>query len=87
MDWTQQGPAVVGVVPLTDGREGKIVLLGHRANPRGAMVVLAKDSDAAVETRPLADSLDLIPPRAVAEALCMQERLYGAVGLKPPDLS
>ena len=75
MDWARQGPAVVGAAPLTDGREARIVVLGYRANPRGAMVVITNELGGAADTRPLADMLDVIHPRVVAEALCMQERL------------
>ena len=80
MDWTRQGAAVVSSVELSGGQRGKVVLVGPRENPKGAVVVLA-GAGGTVETRPVEAHFDRLSPAVVAEVLCMQERAFGASGL------
>lgn len=81
MDWTKQGAAVVSTIELTTGQRGKVVLVGARENPKGAVVVIAAPGGNSVDTRPFQDHVNHLSPATVAEVLCMQERLFGAAGL------
>ncbi|NUM55475.1 MAG: hypothetical protein HUU46_17645 [Candidatus Hydrogenedentes bacterium] len=84
MDWTKQGAAVVSSVEFTTGQRGKVVIVGPRENPKGAVIVIA--GPAGVETRSVGEYLDRLNPAAVAEILCMQERAFGASGLPKVQL-
>lgn len=86
MDWTRQGAAVVSSIELANGRRGKVVLVGPRENPKGAVVVIA-GAGGVVETRPVGAHLDDLPPAVVAEVMCMQEREFGASGLPKAHLA
>jgi hypothetical protein len=81
MDWTMQGAAVVSNIELTTGQRGKVVLVGARENPMGAVIVLAGASGGAVDSKPVEAHLDRLSPTVVAEVICMQERLFGAASL------
>ena len=85
--WKKQGAAVVGAFSLADGREGKVVLVAGRDNPRGAMVVSSGGGGEAVEPIPLSECLESMEPASLIEVLCMQERAFGNSGLEAPDLS
>ncbi|MCP4645395.1 MAG: hypothetical protein GY851_33435 [bacterium] len=78
---------MVGPVVTRDGRPGKVVLVGPRGNPKGAMLVVSAQNGDAVQPVPLADHLSDLEPTALLEALCMQERAFGDSGLEPPELS
>jgi len=86
MDWTRQGAAVVSSIELTTGPRGKVVLVGPRENPKGAVIVIA-GAGGVVDTRPVSAHLDYLPAAVVAEVLCMQERVFGASGLPPVHFS
>ena len=73
-------------IELTTGQRGKIVIVGPRENPKGAVIVLAGASAGAADTRPVEAHLDDLSPAVVAEVICMQERLFGASGLPKVDL-
>lgn len=86
MNWKRQGVAVVTGVELADGRHGNVVLVGPRSNPKGAAVVLAGERTDAVETLSIEHAAPLLPPRAVVDILCMQERVFGGTAvLGPPE--
>lgn len=80
MEWKRHGAGLVSTVDLVDGREGKVVIVGARDNPRGAMLVLPATD--AQDVR-VADSIDLLHPRQLVEVLCAQERMFGSSGLIP----
>lgn len=84
MDWTKQGAAVYSRVELTTGKQGKVVIVGARENPKGAVVVIADTAPGGVDTQPLEAHIDHLSPAVVAEIMCMQERLHGASGLPAP---
>ena len=86
MNWSRQGGAVVSPVRLTDGREGKVVLVAGRENPKGAMIVLAY---AAADSNVFAlhTLFSALPPNWTADILCMQERAFTTTALPPPNLS
>lgn len=77
----------MGALALDDGSWGKVVLVGGRDNPQGALLVLAPEGGGPAKPAALSDCLDRLHPQDVVEALCMQERVFGESGLQPPDLS
>lgn len=79
MDWTKQGTAVTGSLALTTGERARVVIVDARENPKGAVIVTT--GAGGVETKPLESQLDRLSPAAVAEILCVQERLFGSSGL------
>lgn len=85
MEWTKQGAAAVAALQLNNGVRGRIVLVGVRENPKGAMVLVPGAMPASVDTRPLDQHLDHLSPAAVVEIMCMQERLFGVSGLPAPQ--
>ncbi len=87
MDWTKQGPAFVAPINLTTGQHGRVVIVGPRENPKGAVIVIAHASGGSVDTQPVDAHLDRLAPAAAAEIICMQERVFGASGLPRPQLS
>ncbi|MBN2311300.1 MAG: hypothetical protein JXR94_20150 [Candidatus Hydrogenedentes bacterium] len=84
--WQKQETAYVGKVQLADGHWCKVVLVGARTNPQGAMVVVAGKGGEAVKPRPFADCVAAFTPDTVMEVYCTQERAFGDRGLEPPDL-
>ena len=87
MVWTKQGAAFVAPIDLTTGQHGRVVIVGPRENPQGAVIVIAHASGGSVDTQPVDAHLDRLPPAATAEIVCMQERAFGASGLPKPQLS
>jgi hypothetical protein len=85
--WKKQGDALVGVLTLPSGRPARIVLMGPRSNPKGAMVVIPSVTDAKPEVLPLADAAELLSAQQIIDVACVQERIYGDTGLTPPDLA
>lgn len=85
MNWSRQGGAVVSPVRLTDGREGKVVLVAGRENPKGAIIVLA-DAASGSNAFPLPTLLSALQPDTTADILCMQERAFAATALPAPDI-
>lgn len=86
-DWKQQGAGLVGPLILTDGTRGRVVLMGPRSAPDGAMVVLMGKAGGSVESLPLNDVLDRLSPAAAVAILCAQERQFGEAGLPALGLS
>ena len=84
LEWIRQGAAVLAPIQLTTGQHAKVVVVGGRENQKGAVLVLMNDGIPATETRPLENYIDTVPPAALAEILCMQERLFGQAGLPAP---
>ena len=84
MEWTKQGAAAVAPIQLLNGARGRIVLVGARENPKGAMVLVPGSVPASVDTRPLEQHLDHLAPMTIVEIICMQERLFGESGLPVP---
>lgn len=82
----QQGEAVVGVLTLPDGRAGRVVLVGPRELPKGAMVVVATGATSS-EVIPLSNALPLLSAQQIIEIVCMQERVFGTAGLPEPELA
>jgi hypothetical protein len=85
--WTQQGPAWVGPIPLKDGRRGTVVVVGDRANPKGAALVLPPEDGADQVHMPISEAGSLIQPWYLIEILCMQERAFGSSDLPVPQAS
>lgn len=81
MDWTKQGAAVVSSVELTTGQHGKVVIVGPRENPKGAVIVLGGAGGGVMDAKPVDAHMDQLAPAAVAEIICMQERVFGSAGL------
>lgn len=81
MDWTKQGAAVVSSVELTTGQHGKVVIVGQRENPKGAVIVLGGSGGGVMDAKPVDAHLDHLSPAAVAEIIWMQERVFGSAGL------
>ena len=74
---------MVSVIALRDGRVGKVVLVGGRDNPRGAVMVMPGEGTAGAQAVPLNEHRGLLHPRQVVEVLCAQERAFGSSGLNP----
>ena len=83
--WRKQAAAWVGDLSLSDGRRGNIVLVGPRANPRGAVLVLPEDKEGKVTTTPISAGYEMLDPQQLIEIQCMQERAFGKTGLTPPQ--
>lgn len=81
IEWVQQGEATVGGVTLDDGRPARIVLVGDRHNPKGAMVVISASANKEVQTATLNSIIEHLPHDTIVQALCMQERRFGPSGL------
>ncbi len=75
---------MVGAVSLTDGRPARVALVGPRNVPKGAVIIVA-DGETEVATQPLSECLHLLSPEHIIDTICMQERVFGGSGLKPPD--
>ena len=75
---------MVGAVSLMDGRPARVALLGPRNAPKGAVVIVA-DGETEVTTLSLIECLHLLSPEHIIDTICMQERVFGESGLKPPD--
>ena len=75
----------MGSLCLVDGRRANVVLVGARDNPKGAVLVLPGESAGQVQTQPLQLALPLLDPDFALSVLCMQERVFGTSGLKPPS--
>ena len=86
MEWKRQGAGLVSPINLLDGREGRIVLVGSRDNPKGAMLVLLAEGAGGAQAVALSQALSALHPRQVVEVLCAQERAFGASGLNPIEL-
>lgn len=86
MDWTRQGAGLIASVRLHDGRTGKVVLVGSRNNPKGAVLVLASQDAEGAHAVPLHEAMPFLSPRHVVEILCTQERAFGESGLAPVEL-
>lgn len=71
---------------LEDGRAVKVILVGPRDHPKGAMVAFASHEGASAEIVPLNEVLDDLSPPAIIEILCSQERAFGRSGLEPPEI-
>lgn len=85
--WRQQGAAVVGALSLLDGRPARIVLVGPRSNPKGAVVALPQANDTGAEVVPLHAAVDVLTPQAIIDTLCTQERVFGTSRLEPPEIA
>ncbi len=85
-EWKQQGPGLVGLLTLADGTEGRVVLMGPRSAPESAIVVMVGKEPGAVESLPLSEVLDRIPPASTVAILCAQERYFGDSQLPAIDV-
>jgi len=71
---------------MQSGDHAKVVLVGPRSNPRGAVLVTAPaDSSDKAATIPLLDHLDQLSPDQVLEILITQERAFGSGLLAPME--
>ncbi len=71
-------------MPLVDGRQANIVLVGPRNNPKGAVLVMPPQGNGPLPTLPLTEGLELLHPEAVIDIFAMQERAFGEAGLESP---
>jgi hypothetical protein len=85
-EWKQQGNGLVASLKLTDGMEGRVVLVGPRSDPEGAMVVLIGKEPGTVESLPLSAVVDRITPETTVSILCAQERHFGDSKLPAMDV-
>jgi hypothetical protein len=85
--WSQQGGATVGAVTLPGGRTGKVVVVGPRELPKGAMIVYPDQATGTVQKAELDVFVEHLPPWELLEVYCMQERIFGSSGLNPPGLA
>jgi len=74
----------VGALRLPDGRSGKVVLVGPRTNPKGAMLVTSDPDSGGVVTVPVQEWLDRLDPSLVVAILATQERAFGENDLPKP---
>lgn len=75
----------MGSLESVDCLSGKAVIVGARQNPRGAVVVLPPAADQEAESFSLNDVLGRLTPDHVIDIVCMQERIHGDEGLRPPQ--
>ncbi|NIA14632.1 MAG: hypothetical protein GWP08_11180 [Nitrospiraceae bacterium] len=74
----------MGALAFLDGRQGNVVLVGARDNPKGAVLVIPSEVAGEVETFPLDAGIRYLSEGAIVDVLCMQARAFGSSGLKPP---
>ena len=74
---------MVGTTTFINGDKGSVAIVGDRSNPKGAMI-LVPQAGGDPEKRALSDALDLLHPQQVIEIVCMQERVFGSLGLTSP---
>jgi hypothetical protein len=75
--WKKQGNAVYGEVTLQDSSSARVVIVDGAKNPKGIVLVTISGKAGATATTPFHDMLEQLGPRQVAEALALQERLFG----------
>lgn len=80
----RKGAAWVGALTLEDGRQGNVVLVGPRDNPKGAVLVLPAETAGETETIAFNAGIGNLSEGAIVDILCMQERAFGSSGLTPP---
>ncbi len=85
IEWSQQSGATIGSLRFLDGRPAKIVLVGPREHPKGAVLICA-DPNGGIHKILLSQYLEQLTPGQAIEILCMQERAYGSNGLDAPAL-
>lgn len=74
----------MGPVNLIDGRRGTAVLVASRRNHKGAVILVPRAADADPEPVPFSNAIELLSTQHIIDIVCMQERLFGDGGLKPP---
>lgn len=83
--WQKQSTGWVGSLRLLDGRAARVVLIGPRDNPKGAVLVIpSTNGGKQVETLALSDAAELLHPACVVETMSRQERVFGNSGLPAP---
>ncbi|MCC6696452.1 MAG: hypothetical protein IT365_12545 [Candidatus Hydrogenedentes bacterium] len=87
MEWKRHGAGLVSGIELSDGRTGKVVLIGGRDNPKGAMLVLPSEGEESAKAFPIAEVAGVFHPSQLVEVLCAQERAFGGSGLNPIETS
>ena len=87
MDWKRHGAGLVSEIALSDGRSGKVVLIGGRDNPKGAMLVLPGEGAESAQAFPIVEVAGVFHPSQLVEVLCAQERAFGGSGLNPIEIS
>ena len=81
--WHKQGAAVVGEVLLDMQTPARVVLVGPRAAPKGAVLVCAGE-DGQLVTTPFYDCVSRVPAPQLVQVICMQERQFGDSSLPAP---
>ena len=84
--WQKQGAALVGDVLLTDGTPARVVLVGSRSTPKGAVLVTTGAQPGQLSTEPFYSSISRLPAAQLVEVICTQERQFGESALPPPLL-
>jgi hypothetical protein len=83
--WHRQGAALVGDIVLDKAQvPARVVLVGPRSTPKGAVLVTATPEAGQLNTQPFHDCLARVPAAHVVEVVCMQERLFGDAKLPAP---
>ena len=82
MEWKQQESALVGLVPY-GGTGARVVLVGARNNPKGAVLIVPTAVANQAEKVALSAGLLRLSVRAVIDILCAQERQFGKSALPP----
>ncbi len=74
---------MVGALSLTDGQAAKIVLVGPRSEPKGAMLVIPAPDGQSVATVSVGEAHERLSREQLIDVLCAQERSFGANALPP----
>ncbi len=85
MNWKKQGPAILRMVQLTDGRKGVVVLIGKYGKEQHAVIVFQKEGGER-EIIPIEKLLDFFTPEDLIDILCVQERVFGERRIIPLEI-
>ncbi len=86
MNWKRQGPAVLRMVQLKDGRKGVVVLIGKFGKEQNSVIVFQKEGGER-EIIPVEKLLDFITPEDLVDILCVQERVFGERRIVPLEIN
>jgi hypothetical protein len=84
--WHKQGAAFVGEIIVDGKAPARVVLVGPRSTPKGAVLVTTASPGAQLATEPFFECVDRVAAGQLVEVICMQERLFGQSKLPPAGL-
>jgi hypothetical protein len=85
--WREKNGAYTAPVELGAGQREKVVLVGPRTHPMGAVIIVAPEDGGPVQKIPLDDALDDLTSAQLVEIMCMQERVFGEAARSQSDAS